>query len=209
MVTTRLLTAIAIAWSVPQDPEPKAPATPVVTIRDRDLSEKLNVLENWKTEKGVWSQERGAARGAVGGVRNFEATGIRGAGDSAAHFQAKIPADARLEFTLNVVEGMRPRMLLHGMRCFIGNEGFEKHLFVYGDGARDLKGRKIPYENGKPVTIRLEMWGEDFSVWVNSELCAVAKRIPPADGVGSHFAAANDWSKGACTWSKLAVFVRP
>lgn len=159
--------------------------------------------------KGQWNQERSAANGDAGLARNFETTGIRGAGDSIATFNAKLPADARVELTLNVVAGMRPRMHLDGMNFFIGNEGFEKHLFVYGDGARELKGQKIQYENGKPVTVRLEMWGEDFSVWIDSKLCAVGKRTPPADGVGLTFRGGDDWSKGTCTWSKLGIFVRP
>lgn len=208
MVIAQIIAATLMSWST-QDQEPKAPSMPVLTIRDRELGEKLNLLENWKPEKGTWVQERSGAGGEAGGVRTFETNGIRGSGDSAAHFKGKIPADARIEFTINVLEGMRPRMLLHGMKCFIGNEGFEKHLFVYGDGLRELKGRKIPYENGKPVTIRLEMWGEDVSVWVDSQLCAVGKRTTPADGVGLTFRGGDDWSKGTCTWSKFAVFVRP
>lgn len=194
----------------PAPEEPKAPATPALTVRDPVLGTKLGLLENWAPEKGQWTQERSADNhGQPGAARAFEAEGIRGAGDSAARFKGKIPSDCRIEFTLNVVDGMRPRMHIEGLGFFLGNEGFEKHLYVYGDGARELKGRRINYDNGRPVGIRIELWGEDFSVWVDGKICAVGKRKTPADGVGLLFRGGDDWSKGACTWSKFSVFTRP
>lgn len=205
----------AASWKAynadPAPEELKAPSVPALTVRDPDRAGKLGLLENWEPEKGQWTQERGAAGGQEkpGAARTFSLDGIRGAGDSAARFKGKIPTDCRIEFTLNVVDGMRPRMYLEGLGFFLGNEGFEKHLYVYGDGAREFKGRRIPYENGRPVGIRIEMWGDDFAVWVDAKLCAVGKRKVPAEGVGLLFRGGDDWSRGACTWSRFAVFVRP
>lgn len=203
LVVTALLEISAAAQE-----EPQAPTSPPLTVKDPELSKKLGLAENWKAEKGKWSQERSAA-GGPGTARTFEIDGIRGAGDSIARFSEQIHPNFRMEFTLNVVDGMRPRMHFDGCGFFFGNEGFEKHLYVYGDGAREVKGQKIAYENGRPMVIRIEMWGSDFAFWVDGKICAVGKRKEPGEGIKLAFRGGDHWSAGTCTWSKFSVSFKP
>jgi len=187
--------------------EPKAPPMPAVVVKDPDLTRKLGVLENWKPEKGQWSPERAAPtplKGA-GSAKSSEVDGFRGTGDSAVRFKEALPRDFRLEFTLNVVDGMRPRMHFEGLNLFFGNEGFEKHFFVYGDGARNIQGARIPYSNGRPVVIRVDMWGDDFTFWVDGKLCATGKRSVQENGPQLLFRGGDDWSQGTCVFSKFQI----
>jgi uncharacterized protein YkwD len=187
--------------------EPKAPPMPARVVREPELTRKLGILENWKSEKGQWTPERAAAvpQKGAGNARSPEIDGFRGAGDSALRFKDAFPKDFRLEFTLNVVDGMRPRIHFEGCNLFFGNEGFEKHFFVYGDGARNVQGGRIPYSNGHPVVIRVDMWDDDFTFWVDGKLCATGKRTVPPNGTQLMLRGGDDWSQGTCVFSKFSI----
>ncbi len=193
----------------PPPPDPKAPPAPAALIRDQEISKRLNAIASWKIEKGQWSEEKPvAAQGkAPVGARTSEPIGFRGSGDSSLRLAEPLPADFRLDFTLNVVEGMRPRMYFGGF--FLGNEGFEKHLFVYGDKARELQGGRIPYSNDRPIAIRADFWGETFAFYVDGKLCATGKRTAGADGTHLVFRAGDDWSRGACAFMNFMVYRKP
>ncbi len=205
------LTAILLSTAVARaqadkSTEPKEATAPIITIADHETSKKLGLLENWRPSKGKWTQER--AGRVEGATRAFETDGIRGAGDSSAFFQEKLPADFRLEFTLNVVDGMRPRMFFEG-GLFLGNEGFEKDLFAYGDGISDVRGKKAPYKNGQPVTIRADLWGEDFAFYADGKLFCSGKRRLPKDGTQLLFQGGDWWSQGTCIFAKFSLRTKP
>lgn len=160
----------------------------------KETSQRLCLIENWRQDKGEWSQEKPQA-----------VNGFRGVGESMAKFTDQLPGDFRLEFVLNVLDGMRPRIFFDGCGFYLGTEGFDKILWVFGDGAKDVKGTKIPYKNGRAMLIRVDLTGEDFSIMVDGKLCASGKRIVPLKGVGLRISAGDDWSKGTCSFSKFVL----
>lgn len=132
-----------------------------------DLTRKLNDFASWKVLNGQWSQRDG---------------GFVGKGDSRLEFIAELPADCRLSFEMNVLEGMRPRIFLFGERNFhFGNEGYEHTLFIHGDGYEGAVGKPRPYANGETLEIECDFAGRAVQLAVNGQLVvrALSKHAGP------------------------------
>jgi hypothetical protein len=168
-----------------------APAKPAIWPKDKDLTQSLNALENWTAGGDTWTEQGG---------------GIRGSGDSHLRFKAKIPKNIALEFSINVIEGMRPRIHFDNCDLFFGNEGYEKTLFVYGNGATNVQGLSAPYRNGQTLRLRVEFSGDTFAFWVDGKLIAHGKRSVPADDLSLRLRAGDNWSRGTTHFSDFSAF---
>lgn len=144
-----------------------SPDSPAVPQQFADLTRKLNDFASWKVLNGQWSQRDG---------------GFVGKGDSRLEFSGELPADCRLSFEMNVLEGMRPRIFLFGDRNFhFGNEGYEHTLFIHGDGYEGAVGKPRPYANGETLEIECGFAGHAVQLAINGQLVvrALSKHVGP------------------------------
>ncbi len=144
------------------------------------LQSALNDLAQWKPQSGVW-----------------EATAdgkIRGRGDSGLLFAHQLPRDCTLEFHMNVVEGMRPRIHFPGTDFYVGNEGYEHVIEPYG--AVSSQGVSFPYFNNEEMKLDIKFSGEHFELRVNDKVTARGTRKTPPDHVGLRIEAGDGWSPG-------------
>ncbi|HUY92090.1 MAG TPA: hypothetical protein VMV10_25335 [Pirellulales bacterium] len=126
-----------------------------------DLTRKLNDLASWTVLRGQWSKRTG---------------GIHGQGDSVVKFNEECPAEFLLTFRMNVLEGMRPRIYFDEQAFWFGNEGFERTLFVYGDGQQDGVGKSRAYANRAALKIACRFAGQDVEFMVNGKPVAHCRR---------------------------------
>ncbi|HUY90881.1 MAG TPA: PA14 domain-containing protein [Pirellulales bacterium] len=132
-----------------------ADALPEVRRQFADLTRKLNDFASWKVLSGQWSQREG---------------GFLGKGDSRLEFSGELPAECLLTFQMNVLEGMRPRIFFFGDRNFhFGNEGYERTLFIHGEGQEGAVGKPRPYANGEALKVACRFAGRDVQFNVNGE----------------------------------------
>lgn len=145
-------------------PNPPPPADPPSSEKQpdfRDLTQKLNDFASWTPLKGQWSK------------RN---NGFHGRGDSVLKFNDECPAEFLLTFRMNVLEGMRPRIYFDEQTFWFGNEGFERTLFVYGEGQEGSAGTPRAYANRATLKIACRFAGEDVHFMVNGKPIAHCRR---------------------------------
>jgi hypothetical protein len=145
--------------------------------QDMLLARRLNDLAQWKVVGGKWEQVKEQ---------------IIGRGDGALDFQQKLPGNGVLEFTLQVTEGMRPRISFRGF--YLGNEGYSKQFGFHGD-AKDRSGSYLPYDETTVMRIRLTMDGEKLDLKVNDKPLAKAKRAA-VESETLRISCGDGWSKG-------------
>jgi hypothetical protein len=148
------------------------------------LTQFLNDLSHWHVEKGRWGSEKGR---------------IVGMGDCVLVFNHRLPDDFVLDLTMNVIDGMRPRIYLPGFH--VGNEGYSKAISLFGiDGAA---GPDFRYENKQAMRLRIAA-GDNVQVYVNGALVKEAKR--PATKVGDLRISGGDfWSRGTTAFSDFTI----
>jgi hypothetical protein len=56
------------------------------------------------------------------------------------------------------------------------------------------------------MSIRVDFWGDEFSVAVDGKVAISGKRAVPADGIQLRFQGGDNWSKGTCSYSKFTVY---
>ena len=145
-------------------PSPPPPADPPSSEKQpdfRDLTQKLNDFASWTPLKGQWAK------------RN---NGLHGRGDSVLKFNEECPAEFLLTFRMNVLEGMRPRIYFDEQTFWFGNEGFERTLFVYGEGQEGSAGTPRAYANRAALKIACRFAGEDVHFMVNGKPVAHCRR---------------------------------
>jgi len=152
------------------------------------LTQKVGSIDNWTIRWGMWDSIP---------------RGFRGRGDSMITFNESLPASFHITFKLNVIDGMRPRMYFDGLNLMIGNEGYSRNIFVYGDGAHDVNGPHVAYENGNPIQISLSILPQNFELRVNEQL--ITGRCPEHRGISLRFDAGDGWSPGQTEFTNFFI----
>ena len=153
------------------------------------LTQKLNDIRQWEVEKGDWSVDP-------------KSGGIMGKGDSRAFFKGDLPQEVRLDVSVNVRDGMRPRIRFEGAGFHFGNEGFERNLFVYGDGVRWQGGTPAPYVNGREYEVSITFKGGTVGVTVDGKAVATGTRASE-NQVKLGLEGGDGWSKGTTVFSRF------
>ena len=140
----------------------------------------LNDLAEWKVAAGNWSAT----------VDNQ----IEGSGDCVLDLKNPLPADCFLEFHVNVVEGMRPRIEFPGTGMEVGNEG-DFHQFIVV-GAETQRGVSVPYVNGQELKFGVKFAGKAFEFYSNGELMAKGTRTNVPQSLRVILSGGDGWSPG-------------
>lgn len=120
----------------------------------------LNDLGAWDVRKGQWMTTTDGK--------------IEGRGDSELALRHPLPGDCFLEFSANVVDGMRPRVLFPEFEMQLGNEGDYHQIEV--QGAQTQRGVPLPYVNGQDLRLGIKFSGNQFEFFANGELMAKGTR---------------------------------
>jgi hypothetical protein len=153
-----------------------------------DINEKLNSLQNWTRWKGSWQELH---------------PGLRGEGESDAEFDPDLPGHVRIAFSMNVVEGMRPRVFLGGLGVYFGNEGYTMQLSIFGQGVQNLRGNPIAYKNGQLMHITITIDHGSFTVFVDNNV--ITCRCYPCDRVRLRLDGGDNWSRGTTEFGNIHV----
>jgi hypothetical protein len=165
------------------------PELPQLVI-DKGLTRALNDFSQWRSERGTWQDENGS---------------IIGSGDSALSFNRCLPERFALEFTMDVREGMRPRIRFSGF--YVGNEGYSKVVSIYG-ARGEAAGPGFEYQNHQEMKLRVVADGEELKLFVNGSLVKQASREKSEPSTlkieGGDF-----WSKGTTCFSRFRLGLIP
>lgn len=140
----------------------------------------LNDLGEWSIGKGEWSATPDGK--------------IMGKGDSELTLKHDLPADCFIEFHMNVMDGMRPRVLFPGTDLYIGNEGFFHQIEMYG--AETQRGVSFPYSNGQEMKLGINFSGKNVDLYINGELMARGMRRNVPTTLAMVLRGGDDWSTG-------------
>jgi hypothetical protein len=169
--------------STPGPPElPDLPRT----VRDAGLTRALNDFSQWRIERGTWRDENGS---------------IVGSGDSALCFNRSLPERFVLDLTMNVREGMRPRMRFTDF--YVGNEGYSKVVSIYGTRGEAV-GPGFEYQNRQEMKLRIVADGEELKLFINGSLVKQASR-EKAELSTLKIEGGDFWSKGTTSFSHFSL----
>jgi len=140
-----------------------------------------NDFSSWQVVSGQWGV---TAEGR-----------IRGYGDAALRSRAKRPWPAEFAFTMRVIEGMRPRVSLGSDDVFIGTEGRERTLWLYGN-VRDLAGTPFRYEVNRDYSVTLRTEGQRLFLFIDGREVCAATRVETAKQVAAELRAGDAESGG-------------
>jgi len=117
---------------------------------------------------------------------------VRGPGSIV--FKHKLPRNFYIAFTINQLDGMRPRLHLGGTGAYIGNEGFSRNYLPHR--AKTYRGDKYAYDNGKPVRLAIERIGQNFRWYADGNMIGqgMLKKNPLLTTL--NFSAGDSWSPG-------------
>jgi hypothetical protein len=169
--------------STPEPPElPDLPQP----VRDAGLTRALNDFSQWRIERGTWRDENGS---------------IVGSGDSALCFNRSLPERFVLDLTMNVREGMRPRIRFTGF--YVGNEGYAKSVSIYGAHGEAV-GPGFEYQNRQEMKLRIAVDGEELKLFINGSLVKQASR-EKAELSALKIEGGDFWSKGTTSFSHFSL----
>ncbi len=156
----------------------------------KQLATELNDFSQWTPVRGEWTGSLGV---------------IRGSGDSELRFKRHLPKDLVLKFTLNIGEGTRPRILVNGIdHLYLGDEGNNRELFIYGRWLADPQGKPRAYKTGEPLEVEIRFFRDLAEFRINGKVFASGERSWP--GTWELLLSAGDRSgPGACTFSNFQV----
>ncbi|HMB96675.1 MAG TPA: hypothetical protein VKK61_11595 [Tepidisphaeraceae bacterium] len=143
-------------------------------------SERLNDFTQWAVRGGRWEKNSDGQ--------------IVGYGDATLEFNGGVPANSTIEFSINVVAGMRPRIHFDGTDAYIGNEGFTHRLELYN--CQSARGVPLPYDNGQDIKIAVKFKGNRVEFFINDELMARGTTKSTADQIGITLRAGDNFSPG-------------
>jgi hypothetical protein len=185
--------------SMPQREQPMAPAAQapqpaamqVAGLREEWAAEtrQLNKLSEWTVVKGAWEE---AAAG-----------GMRGKGDCILKFKNDLPRDFFIEFSMNVVDGMRPRVYFDGTELFIGNEGYVKQIEAHNGDA--MQSTPFPYRNNQVMRLGVKMAGKSFEFYVDGKRMATGQRRQVPQKTGLRISGGDYWSRGTTEFGKFRI----
>lgn len=152
------------------------------------LTAHLNDFQQWSIGAGTW--------------RTTPEGHIRGEGESSLGFTHDLPANFLLEFRMNVVDGMRPRIFLEKSGIYIGNEGFVQIIAAYN--VNNLRGLEWGYRNGQEMLIGMKVKGDLFELYVNGELMSRSRRAA-TDNERLRLSAGDGWSRGVTEFRQFKI----
>ncbi len=138
----------------------------------------------WKSIKGDWK---------------FRNRLMVGSGESAIDFTDAFTPPFSLHFTINVLDGMRPRVMLG--KISFANEGFDTTLGLY-PLHRDVK--LFHYQRKTAYKVEIKVNRDSSEMYVDDKL------VMDGPGAGDHvdkleFCAGDGWSKGRVEYGEITV----
>jgi hypothetical protein len=154
------------------------------SIRWPGLTRLLNDMSHWHVAAGNWRSENGR---------------IVGSDDCVLVFNHHLPDDFVLELTINVIEGMRPRVHLPGFH--VGNEGYSKTISLFD--VDDAVGHDFPYDNKQTMRLRI-VAGDNVQLYINGALVKEGKRRAARAG-DLRISGGDFWSRGTTAFSDFTL----
>ena len=141
-------------------------------------------LAYWEHTSGEWKIEDGA---------------LTGRGDSTTAFHTTLAAPFTLDFKVNVLEGMRPRVILGEMVC--GNEGYQPTLALYPPGR---KAGVFTYEHNHSYDVSINVQKDKVELYIDKELISTGPGLEEEISK-LEFRGGDWWSKGATEYWDISV----
>jgi len=183
---------VQIEFRTQGDAKRPVAGVPAVAAADdpnlKALNDRLNKIDNWTVKNGTWSP--------------MPSGGMRGEGDSTLDFNEPLPSDFTLSFTMNVVNGMRPRIHFIGPSFFIGNEGFSKQITLHG-AVTDVAGNAVPYRNGQELAVSLTVSGTSCTLRIGDE--TIQGTCKQAETTRLRIRGGDGFSKGTTEYSNFRI----
>jgi hypothetical protein len=135
----------------------------------------------------------------VRGDWKFRNRALIGSGDSAIDFMDAFTPPFTLQFTINVLDGMRPRIMLGGVT--FANEGFDTTLGLYPHTGN---AKVFHYQRKTAYKVEIKVARD------SSQMSVDGKLVTDGPGAGDHldkleFCAGDGWSKGRVEYSEIIV----
>ena len=125
---------------------------------------------------------------------------LTGKGDSAIKFQKAFKTPFRFTCDVEVLDGMRPRILF-GDTWYFANEGFSPTFGLYPDGG---SGKHVPYEYNRRYTIRIDITSDSIEARVDDDL--IDSRKAGMDVIPFIvFRGGDDWSPGSARFYNIRI----
>ena len=159
----------------------------------KDYTQLLNTFDEWTTQSGDWSYDK-------------KTKAIIGRGDSSLLSKHQIPSNAKVEFKINVKDGMRPRVWFQELNFEFANEGFDKIFSIFGDGFKADAQATIPYSNNIEYKIAITLLKDQIEIKVDDKLLMKGKRttIQPFT---LRLQGGDGWSRGTTVFSDFRIKV--
>jgi hypothetical protein len=178
----------------PQNVEPPSqkfvptPQPPAPGGKNSDLGLNTAKIENWTIQSGSWELKPDGT--------------LRGEGDSMIELDQSLPGNVRISFHMNVIQGLRPRIFLDGSGIYFGNEGYKRHIFVYGS-PQNVQGSPVPYKNGQGMDITITLLNGKFEAKIGDEL--ISGGCIESTKVQLRLRAGDGWSQGTTEFSDFRI----
>lgn len=153
------------------------------------LTRRLNDLAEWTRQSGHWIVTPDGK--------------IRGQGDSVLTFNHSLPRDFVIQFHMNVLEGLRPRIHFDGTDLYVGNEGYARQIHAHG--AATLQGAPAAYRNNQDLMVTVKFQEKAFELYVNEHLVASGTRKHTPDKTAFKICGGDWWSPGATAFWNFQV----
>ncbi len=140
-------------------------------------------VKKWKPVKGEWKFENGT---------------LLGSGASEIDFYGVISTPFVLRFTINVLEGMRPRVKMGDVE--FANEGYEKTFGLYPGGKADL----FPYKQKTKYAIMIKVSTKATELYIDDKLISSISGIKKKPEY-FRFCAGDGWSQGSVEYSEVTL----
>jgi hypothetical protein len=157
------------------------------------LSDRLNRLSEWEVVLGQWTTTPSGR--------------LLGTGESYLRFRHKLPGTVFVEFHVNVLDGMRPRVHFEETKMFIGNEGFRREFWPH-------EGQKVwglwePYANGRAKRIGVYLAGGKFEWYADGRCVGRGELSKSSEQITLAIRAGDGWCKGRALYWGFRVLSAP
>jgi hypothetical protein len=140
-------------------------------------------VKKWKPVKGEWKFDNGT---------------LLGSGISEIDFYGVISTPFVLRFTINVLEGMRPRVKMGDIE--FANEGYEKTFGLYPEGKANL----FPYKQKTKYAIMIKVSTKATELYVDDKLTSTVSGLKKKPEF-FRFCAGDNWSQGSVEFSEVTL----
>jgi hypothetical protein len=153
-----------------------------------EINQTINDLASFTKWHGDWTQLH---------------AGLRVKGESDGEFGPDLPGRVRISLILNVIDGMRPRIYLMGPGIYVGNEGFDQKISVFGPGVRNLSGAPVAYEHNKAMKVSITIDDGSFEVLIDRHV--MSGRCLPCKRVRLPLEGGDNYSQGTTEFREMKV----